>query len=155
MLKGVTSNKMIALTESEAFPDASKFFDDDYAPWLFCLPWYADHYPISDTHDQNLTEWNIAQFKNDNYLTLGEMHLSNDELIVDDISIYPNPVQNVISINSVIADINSLEIFDVNGKSVLKSFNTTGLDVSMLMSGVYFIIIETNKGRVTKKMIKK
>ncbi|MCK5907087.1 MAG: T9SS type A sorting domain-containing protein, partial [Flavobacteriales bacterium] len=84
-----------------------------------------------------------------------EMYLSSNELIADDISIYPNPVQDVISFNSVIADINSLEIFDINGKSMLKSFNITRLDVSMLMSGVYFITIETSRGRVTKKIIKR
>ena len=72
--------------------------------------------------------------------------------INNSLSIYPNPVQNVITINSSIA-LNKIIVTDVLGKTVLSlSTNdaTASVDLSALNGGVYFI---TTNG-VTKKIIK-
>ena len=154
MLEDITSNKMIALTEAEAFPDASKFFDDDYAPWLFCLPWYAYNYPVSDTFDQDITVWNKNQFSNENYIILENLFLSVDDLTINEVSIYPNPAKDIVSIKGVTTKINSVEVFNLNGKLVLETLNSNSFDVSDLNKGLYLVVVKNNRGKVVKKLIK-
>ncbi len=72
--------------------------------------------------------------------------------------IYPNPVSTKLYIEtSNLLDINSIQVFDVNGKSLLNEYdsNTNFLDVSPLKSGVYFVKIETNSGNYFQKIIKR
>ena len=70
------------------------------------------------------------------------------------LNIYPNPVERLLIIQST-ATINSLELYDVNGKILIKTNNTKSLDLSSLSQGVYFITIITNHTSTTKKIIKK
>ncbi|MCZ8198245.1 MAG: T9SS type A sorting domain-containing protein [Flavobacterium sp.] len=72
------------------------------------------------------------------------------------VSLYPNPVQDVLKIrNESDSTINSVSITDNNGRVVL---NTTsfenGIDVSTLQNGIYFVKITTDKGTSNQKMIK-
>jgi hypothetical protein len=72
--------------------------------------------------------------------------------------IYPNPVSTKLYIEtSNLLDINSIQVFYVNGKSLLNEYdsNTNFLDVSPLKSGVYFVKIETNSGNYFQKIIKR
>jgi hypothetical protein len=92
-----------------------------------------------------------------------ELSITINELSIGDYSetfyIFPNPTTGELTINNEQLTINNIEIFDVYGRSVSKPETRnpkpeTVLDISHLPSGIYFIKIETEKGTVTKKIIK-
>ncbi|WP_055442547.1 DUF7619 domain-containing protein [Lacinutrix himadriensis] len=71
------------------------------------------------------------------------------------IKLYPNPVGDQFKIevtnsNSII----DVKIFDVSGKQLLTFKPSENYNVKDLVSGVYFVSVQTNDGTVTKKIIK-
>jgi len=68
-----------------------------------------------------------------------------------DISIYPNPVTDFITIQT--SNFITASIYSVNGVLLIKSTQTQ-IDLSTLPKGVYFILVETLNGLVEKKIIK-
>lgn len=70
-----------------------------------------------------------------------------------DFKIYPNPVENVLNIETN-EKIIQLAIYDLNGKVVLQS-NQNNVDVSFLQAGFYTIKISTEKGTGFQKLIKR
>jgi hypothetical protein len=84
--------------------------------------------------------------------------LSTNEFLEQAISIYPNPVGDVINISTLDSvDINILSIYDLQGRKVLnKQFvENQQVNVSELLSGVYILEVTTDKGTLTKKIVKK
>lgn len=72
------------------------------------------------------------------------------------IKVYPNPSSNFVYI-SVISEleIQSVKVFDLNGKIVMQSQNQLNkLNISELNSGLYILQIKTNKGLAFKKLTK-
>lgn len=70
------------------------------------------------------------------------------------ISVYPNPAEFQIYINSDVI-IKSVNIIDLFGKIIQSNITSTNtIDVSKLSNGVYLLQIETDKGLVGKKFIK-
>jgi len=84
--------------------------------------------------------------------------LGSNEISFETIAVYPNPTQNNLTINSPIADITSIEIYDLRGRSVgvttLDYKNSCQIDMSELKSAMYFVKINTDKGTITKRIIK-
>jgi uncharacterized lipoprotein YajG len=85
--------------------------------------------------------------------------LSNDDHLVsvlDGITAYPNPSQDYFNITSNINTINSITLHDVLGQRV-KTFNVNGLnamiDVTDLVSGIYFATIKTDNGTGSIKLV--
>ncbi|NRD18687.1 VCBS repeat-containing protein [Winogradskyella eckloniae] len=79
-----------------------------------------------------------------------------DETLAD-LSIYPNPVEDELNIETT-ADITNkiATVFDINGKRVLNlKLNSTIVDVSNLTSGVYFLRLESHGKIMKRKFIKK
>ncbi|PKQ46938.1 T9SS type A sorting domain-containing protein [Confluentibacter flavum] len=73
------------------------------------------------------------------------------------IMIYPNPVKNNTKIY--LQDLNNgtVSIFDINGRMVLSKEvhnNTNTLDLSHLSAGLYLLNLNSDKGSITKKIIK-
>ncbi len=82
--------------------------------------------------------------------------LSNSKFDTTKLNIYPNPVNNIFTIEN--ADnlvISSLSLSDVNGR-VVKTISSSASEVNIadLNAGIYFLNIATEKGNVTKKIIK-
>jgi hypothetical protein len=70
--------------------------------------------------------------------------------------ISPNPVINELRIEGGELRINGVEIVDLSGKTIYKFRGTRNLiNVSTLSQGIYVVKIETDKGIVTKKIVKK
>ena len=69
------------------------------------------------------------------------------------INIYPNPVQNKLSVNPR-ETVNSIQVFDVLGKQVLTGQNSNSIDVSSLDKAIYFAQIHTSSGTLIKKFVK-
>ncbi|PWH83454.1 hypothetical protein DIS18_02555 [Algibacter marinivivus] len=84
----------------------------------------------------------------DPLLSVREIDLGNT------ISLYPNPTLNSFSIDTE-SNIETVEVLDISGKQ-LKLFkkNINSYNIQTLVSGVYFVRIKTDKGTVTKKLIK-
>lgn len=80
-----------------------------------------------------------------------------DQLAVNDInktqiSIFPNPSSDFMNIKCD-EEIRSIKIYDIKG-SIIKSDNTSKVDISAFPKGNYVISIETKSGIETRKFIK-
>lgn len=79
--------------------------------------------------------------------------LSNEIFNPLEITIFPNPAQDVITINS-LSTFKEIIIYSLTGRKVL---DTTSSNISLknLESGVYFLLVVTNNGKgIPKKFIK-
>ena len=79
-----------------------------------------------------------------------------DENLVD-VTIYPNPVEDKLTIETT-ADITNkiATVYDINGKYILNTkLNSNTLDVSSLESGVYFLRLGSDGKSIKRKFIKK
>lgn len=85
--------------------------------------------------------------------------LGPDETALDSIALFPNPTMKDINIFSPDAYLLNLEVFDLMGRKISQKIeetkNTFTLNLSNLKTGVYFLKIDTEKGSITKKIIKK
>lgn len=79
--------------------------------------------------------------------------LSTDDLVLDNIKIYPNPTTDVINIKTD-DPITNAELYSLQGQKVNTSFSNNTVDVQNIASGIYFLKLRTSKGEVTKKVIK-
>jgi hypothetical protein len=68
------------------------------------------------------------------------------------ISIYPNPVQNVLFVKNIGSNDTEIRVYDILGKliEIQKTTESTQIDVSGYRQGVYFLKI----GNSTHKFIK-
>ncbi len=69
------------------------------------------------------------------------------------LSVYPNPVQNILSVKTN-ANVLKLEMMDLLGKTLMVQEETESLDMSQFRAGIYLIRITTDQGTVTQKVIK-
>ncbi|GGG59258.1 T9SS type A sorting domain-containing protein [Bizionia arctica] len=89
------------------------------------------------------------------YIVVSGDILGIEEFGLNSLSIFPNPVNNVINIESPNAiKVNNAIIYSITGQVVLEVQNRTKLDVSNLNSGIYLLKIETDNGSITRKIIK-
>ncbi|MBQ7735711.1 MAG: T9SS type A sorting domain-containing protein, partial [Bacteroidales bacterium] len=71
-------------------------------------------------------------------------------------SIFPNPVEDCIYLQREDNDLNfSCELYDMQGKRLIKRENATSINVSSLPAGVYVLQINTANGSQFHKIIKK
>ncbi|WP_452224006.1 T9SS type A sorting domain-containing protein [Lacinutrix chionoecetis] len=81
--------------------------------------------------------------------------LSVDEFSTTNVSIFPNPATDVLTINSD-REIINISVYDITGKKVISNDNLTNntLNVSALNTGVYLLnLTDSNKNSVTKKLV--
>lgn len=71
----------------------------------------------------------------------------------DGLLVYPNPAQSVLYIQTEL-EIQSLICTDIQGRTMNIQFNQGQLDISNLISGVYFLTIRVMEGETTIKFIK-
>jgi uncharacterized repeat protein (TIGR01451 family) len=72
------------------------------------------------------------------------------------IKVYPNPVNDQLNIelpNNL--NLNSIELFDIQGKNLKFFKNQTDLDLSDMQKGIYILKLETDQGSYHHKVIKK
>ena len=94
-----------------------------------------------------------------NNVFVDNIEVSNNPVSIEtvensNLSIFPNPVKDVLTINYDKA-ISQIDVYDVNGKLV-KTFTTVNgtINVSDLSSGVYMLNIQTEEGLVVRKIVK-
>lgn len=101
-----------------------------------------------------LTNW-IFPVLGANYSTVAS--IDEDEVTQDDfnVTVFPNPTDGILNIYSPDALVSAYAVFDVLGKQVLNSTEQESLervDLGQLNSGMYILVIETEKGKVSKKI---
>jgi len=83
--------------------------------------------------------------------------LSVDEVTEDTLQIFPNPVENQLSITSK-KPIQAIELLDSFGRMLTKkevsNLQETSIDVTQLSSGTYFLKVTMNNAIMIKKVIK-
>lgn len=80
-----------------------------------------------------------------------------DVILSEDISIFPNPVNQKLILSIPKGSLGKMEILDPMGKTVLRKYselNKTQIDVSDLAKGIYYIKIENNENILNKSFIK-
>ena len=83
--------------------------------------------------------------------------LSTENFTENSFRVYPNPIKDILTIQSELSSETKITIIDVNGrivKQVSSNTSLTSINVSELNLGIYFVNIETDQGKITKKVIK-
>ena len=78
--------------------------------------------------------------------------IKNANITLSDIYIFPNPATNEINVKA-LEKVKSINIVDQQGKILTKT-REQKINIETLAAGVYYAVIETEKGKVTKKFIK-
>ena len=80
---------------------------------------------------------------------------TSDVSLQDKFNLYPNPVKDNFYIKSDLKSGSKVSVIDMSGK-LLKTFNGKSEDynVSDLPKGTYMIVIENEKGKVSRRIIK-
>jgi hypothetical protein len=123
----------------------------DYVKYLDESPW-----PDADGNGSYLTLIDTAldNALAESWTVSSSTTLSNESFAPDAVSIYPNPVRDVLNIHTPAAAV--LSIVDVTGKCVksLSSEGFSAIDLSVLSRGIYFLRITTAEGTRTEKIIR-
>ncbi len=88
-----------------------------------------------------------------NYLIKVTTAQASIEEIAKQITLYPNPSSSQLYIASAVY-INTIKVFGADGKGINANWNKNSVDVSSLASGIYFIEIQTEQGKITKRFSK-
>jgi hypothetical protein len=75
---------------------------------------------------------------------------STNEELANLFKIYPNPAKNIISIQG--ENFNEVLVYNSIGQLIISSVSST-IDISKLKSGKYLVMIDTPRGKITKKLI--
>ncbi|MCF6169154.1 T9SS type A sorting domain-containing protein [Lutibacter sp.] len=79
--------------------------------------------------------------------------LSNNEFVLENFSIYPNPVSTTLTIQlQSNLELNTVTIYDSLGKKIKEEITKT-LNLSTLSKGIYYVKVSTNMGEATKTII--
>jgi hypothetical protein len=81
--------------------------------------------------------------------------LSTEDILASEFKVYPNPVRDILNVETNNLEITGVTVFDILGKNVIPSsvLKNSRVDVSSLNKGVYFMKMSVNGTSVTKKII--
>lgn len=80
--------------------------------------------------------------------------LSQEEIQLSHINIYPNPTTDIIYIESENRNILEIEIYDVSSQLIFKKSNISSINLEALQNGIYTFLIKTEKKNYRKRVIK-
>ena len=89
--------------------------------------------------------------------TINIQPLSSETFIANNIKLSPNPVTDILNIENEF-QINSIKVYNQLGQMVFGkeiNNNNTQLELSNINSGIYNVLIETEKGTFNHKIVKK
>lgn len=85
-----------------------------------------------------------------------EVPLSIGDNLSEYIAVYPTPVVDVLNVKvPSYIQVTGVSLYDILGKNTGVSYSNGSMDVSNLSRGVYLLIVETNEGTLTQKIVKK
>jgi len=98
-----------------------------------------------------VTQAEIDQAADDLRKALADFNVGFENVEISDVVLYPNPVVDVLNVKG--ESVESVQIFDLNGKSVINTQSRT-IDFSRLSSGHYEVIIKTKSNVSIQSVIK-
>lgn len=102
--------------------------------------------PVDTTVYYNFCESYFPNGNNERIITKTTLNNNN-------ISIYPNPTNDVLNISSDNIILKTT-ILTIDGKIIKEEVNNKSINVADLVRGIYFIQISTNNNIITEKFIK-
>ncbi|MEL6809791.1 MAG: T9SS type A sorting domain-containing protein [Bacteroidota bacterium] len=81
--------------------------------------------------------------------------LGIEEAIFDNLSIFPNPTTNTVTIGGINDPITAVQVFDLNGRKVIDQIGNISntIDVSNLTSGLYVITVRANDQEIRRRIV--
>jgi hypothetical protein len=102
----------------------------------------------------NIVARNGNKYSMPAFITVNTNAISVDEIVTEHVSVYPNPTSGILNV-----DINenfNAVIYNYQGQVVMKTYVNNGqIDMSQLVSGIYFVEIRTNNSVSVEKVIVK
>jgi len=89
-----------------------------------------------------------------NFCLESESTTGLNDAVINTTKLYPNPVKNVLTVQTQNVAVENITVFDVNGRQCLSANNDDGIDMQALTSGIYFVRVSTANGVEVKKVIK-
>lgn len=121
------------------------YYDDSSGKIIFRSSTTTFSIPVLGINDTVVSNEAI----NDPTLSISNININTG------ISYYPNPVKDILTINTNNTDINLLEVYDLNGRRVLTIQNPQNqISLENLEQGVYLTKAYSSKGIHTRKIIK-
>lgn len=171
---GKITEALISRTVEDVFTDLYQFkhgyTETGNLKWMCNYIWENDDWMKGDsivityTNDKVDTSYGYRGNVNNEWNAFASFMFVFDEQMVGvhsiknevvDFSVFPNPANDHVSINIDATDqINHVSITNILGKVVYEqnAYNSS-IDVADLHPGIYFITLETNKGKGQKKII--
>ena len=85
--------------------------------------------------------------------------LANESFELNNISVYPNPSNGLVTISYGTLEPNQIQVYDISGKLILTKENLnvseSNIDLSTATQGIYFIKISSENQSVVKRLVKK
>jgi hypothetical protein len=85
--------------------------------------------------------------------------LGTTENALENISVFPNPTQDIVNVSSPNNPITGIEVYDLRGRKVIsEKFNglaRVAINLAALESAIYFVNIQTERGEINERVIKK
>jgi polyhydroxybutyrate depolymerase len=116
----------------------------------------ADHVWLGQSNDVFYTTeiWKFFLGLSPTNLVASELGIGDNEIA--SIGVYPNPTSDVLRIENTEAKILNVSVFNTTGQLVKEfSGSTNTIDVSELQTGVYQIMVATEKGLYSNSFVKK
>lgn len=120
--------------------------------------WVDSSEEVEETNTQN----NAGLLSGNNHYTPSSFV---EVSVIRKLEVFPNPATDQLSIEFELTEVNpvSIGLFDVTGKRVIEiadneissGINTLNIDISSLCSGIYYLAIQNNSGKLVKKVILK
>jgi hypothetical protein len=107
------------------------------------------------TYFFTLTDDNGCEFSDS--VVIQDMSDINTEQVVDQFSLFPNPVSEILYISSENSNIIQIGVFDTQGRLIEKSVfdqNEISMDVSELSTGIYFFELDDGEQKRIFRIIK-
>lgn len=147
-------NNLISLNVQNGNNTIIKKLDATNNPDLFCVQVDDINYANDQECDTSLPF--LGWCKDETAIYSEDCILGIEDKTTFKYTLYPNPVQNILRFyNSSNTGITSVKLLDVLGRLVMEEKGDVNqIDVSHLNSGLFLVIIETDEGVLTKKIIK-
>jgi hypothetical protein len=101
----------------------------------------------------NVVDPNATGVSGDTSFDFSTLSVKNNELT--ELSIYPNPVKDIIYVTNTNSNLVKAEIHNLNGQLVLSQENNlTAINVNKLPSGMYMLKLYSDKAQKTIKIVK-
>ncbi|MFD2541312.1 T9SS type A sorting domain-containing protein [Lacinutrix gracilariae] len=108
-------------------------------------------YQISTNHEYSWARGFIHKYNFSSF----NLSVNDNNILDDSLSIFPNPTNSIITINSVKNSIFKVSIYDINGRFLFQT-NNSSIDISDLPSSIYLLKIVLDNGNIiNRKIVKK